>query len=343
MLDMWTDVFASPGKRTSGTAAADFAVVPPGWTGELPAGMQRIDAPTPNVWLIGRTQTNGPADYQAVHAVQDGYRLTPLARWGQPPLPVQASIDPTVDMKTPPSVQVDRMKPADYFRYGAELMTTNPPHVADWSQVARLERIGIVRGRPFDIAALDPAVRAAVEQGAADGFKRMVEQLPKLAPVVNGWQMNVETMGVYGISYLKRAIVAKIGLGANQAEDAVYPFCIGDSEGRPIMGENCYVMHFERAQLPPCEAFWSLTMYDHEGFQVANPINRFAIGDRDPLHFNADGSLDLYIQHDDPGEARRANWLPGPASGVLGLTMRLYAPRAEVLNGRWAPVALRRQ
>ena len=128
MIDMWTDVFATPGKRTSGTQAADFAVVPPGWEGTLPGGVQRIDAPTPYVWIIGRTQTNGPADYQAVRKVQDGYTITPLAYLGQEPQAVQAEVDPSVDMTTPPLDQVNALSAADYFVYAAELLRLHPPH-----------------------------------------------------------------------------------------------------------------------------------------------------------------------------------------------------------------------
>ena len=146
--------------------------------------------------------------------------------------------------------------------------------------------------------------------------------------MVNGWQMNTDTMGVYGDYYLKRAIVAQVGLGANQPEDAVYPLNVARrATASAPTGDHSYVLHFGKDELPPVDAFWSLTMYDAEGFQVANAINRFAIGDRDALRYNSDGSLDLYIQHDDPGGDRAANWLPSPNAGTLGLTMRLYAPK----------------
>lgn len=342
MLDMWSDVFASPGKRTSGTAAGHFALVPQGWKGTLPPKVQRIDAPTPLVWIIGRTQTNGPADYKAVHQVQDGYRITPLSDWGKNSKPRKFVPDSTVDMKTPPLVQVNTMPAGKYFSYAAELMKVNPPHLSDWSQVARLGRLGLVVGKSFDFEKAPPGVKVALEKATIEGLKQMKEKLPTLARVVDGWQMNTDTMGVYGNYYLKRAIVAMVGLGANQPEDAIYPLCVGDEDGKPLMGDKKYVLHFEASQLPPVEAFWSLTMYDAEGFQVANPLNRFAIGDRDALKYNNDGSLDLYIQAQSPGKDKESNWLPSADHGVLGITMRLYAPKKVALDGRWTPPAVKR-
>ena len=338
-MDMWTDVFAVPGKRTNGTGAANFAVVPPGWTGTLPRDVERIDAPTPFVWIIGRTQTNGVKDYDAVHRIQDGYRITLLADWGKAPRKIEQKIDPTVDVKTEPLRQVNGMPPVDYFKYGAEVMKSNPPHVTDWSIVARMKRIGLEPGKSFDASKAGADV---LVKGAADGMKLMHEKAPTIARRVNGWQMNTDTMGVYGNYYLKRAIVAMGGLGAVQPEDAIYPFNVSDADGKPVMGENRYVLHFGKDELPPVGAFWSLTMYDAEGFQVANPINRFAIGDRDALKFNADGSLDLYIQNENPGSDKESNWLPAPKSGQLGLTLRLYAPKQQALDGRWDPPAIKR-
>lgn len=341
MLDMWSDVFAVPGKRTSGTSAAHFGVIPKGWNGTLPEGVQPIESPTAYVWIIGRTQTNGPKDYEAVNQVQDGYQITPLSAWGktwEPPV----SIDPTVDMKTPPLIQVNTMSAAQYFSYGAELIKLNPPHITDWSMIARLNRIGIISGQSFDFSTALPAIQTVLKQAVVDGLKLMQEKIPTLARVVNGWQMNTDTMGVYGNYYLKRAIVAMVGLGANQPQDAIYPLCLADADGKPLEGSNHYVLHFTKDELPPVEAFWSVTMYDSEGFQVQNNLNRFAIGDRDALKYNTDGSLDLYIQPDSPGSDKESNWLPSPSAGVLGITMRLYAPKAQALDGRWVPPAVQR-
>jgi hypothetical protein len=343
MLDMWSDVFAVLGKRTSGTNSASFAVVPKGWKGKLPKGVDRIESPTPYVWIIGRTQTNGPKDYEAVYKIQDGYKITPLSLWGKMLKLIKAIIvNPTVDFRTPPVVQVETMPAAKYFSYGAELMKVNPPHITDWSQIARLKRIGIEPGKSFEFDKAPNEIKAALERAVADGQKLMKQKKPTLARIINGWQMNTDTMGVYGNYYLKRAIVAQALLGANQPEDAIYPVCLADADGNPLNGANKYVVHFSKDELPPVDAFWSITMYDEQGFQVANKINRFAIGDRDNLKYNDDGSLDIYMQNQSPGEDKESNWLPAPSQGVLGVTMRLYAPRAQALDGRWNPPAVRK-
>jgi hypothetical protein len=148
-------------------------------------------------------------------------------------------------------------------------------------------------------------------------------------------------MGVYGNEYFRRAVITLVGLGANPAQDAVYPLLVADADGKPTVGDHDYVIHFDADELPPAQAFWSITMYDAEGFQAPNELNRFAIGDRDPLVFNPDGSLDIYMQHGDPGPDRRANWLPAP-TGPVGITMRLYAPAPAALDGTWHPPAVRR-
>jgi hypothetical protein len=336
MLDMWTDVFASPGWRTTGTQAGNFLLTPPGWTGTVPDGTQRIKAPTPYVWIIGRTKTDGPSDYEAVHKIQAGYKITPLSRWGKAPEPVTGKVDPTVDMKTPPKIQVDTMPADKYFTYAAELLKLHPPHITDQPIVARMKRIGIEPGKNFDFAKLDSGVQKALASAPGDAQKLMKWKVPTLARVVNYWSMNTDTMGVYGNYYLKRAIVAQMGLGANLPEDAIYPLNLGDETGKPLDGANKYTIHFEKATLPPAEAFWSITLYDGEGFQVANALNRFAVSSWMPFKYNADGSLDLYFQNESPGANKEANWLPAP-KGPFNLCMRLYAPKSDALTGKWNP------
>ncbi|HTU53862.1 MAG TPA: DUF1254 domain-containing protein [Acetobacteraceae bacterium] len=336
MLDMWTDVFASPGWRTTGTQAANYLLTPPGWSGTVPPGMSRIKAPTPYVIVIGRTKTDGPQDYDAVHKIQAGYRVTPVSQWGKPPRPVTVNVDPTIDMKTPPKVQVDTMPAGRYFAYAAELLKVNPPHITDQPIIAQLKKIGIEPGASFDIGNVAPAVRQALEAAPAAARQLMAWKLPSLARVANGWSMNTDTMGVYGNYYLKRAIIAQVGLGANLPEDAIYPLNLGDEAGKPLDGANKYTLRFDKGDTPPVNAFWSVTLYDSDGFQVANVLNRFAVSSWMPFKYNSDGSLDLYFQNESPGPDREANWLPAP-KGPFNLTMRLYAPRPDALTGKWNP------
>jgi hypothetical protein len=339
MLDMWSDVFASPGWRTTGTQAGNFLVTPKGWTGKVPEGMTQIEAPTPYVWIIGRTKTDGPPDYDAVHKIQAGYKIAPLSEWGKPLKPVEFKLDPTVDMKTPPKAQVDTMSGEKYFAYAVELMKLNPPHVTDQPIVAQMKRIGIEPGKTLDIGKVDPVVKKALESAPAAAQKLMEWKVATVARVANHWSMNTDTMGVYGNYYLKRAIVAQLGLGANLPEDAIYPLNLADENGVPLDGANKYTIHFDKGGTPPVNAFWSLTLYDSDGFQVANSLNRFAVSSWMPFKYNPDGSLDLYFQNQSPGTDKEANWLPAP-KGPFNLTMRLYGPKSDALTGKWNPPSI---
>jgi hypothetical protein len=285
MLDMWTDVFASPGWRTTGTQAGHFLVAQEGWRPDLrdrfieefklPKDTQRITAPTPYVWIIGRTKTDGPPDYDAVHKIQAGYKITPLSNWGKPENPAAAKVAPSIDMKTPPKIQVDTMPAGKYFAFAAELLKVHPPHATDQPIIARMKRIGLEPGKSFDITKLDPAVVKALEGVPAAAQQLMAWKVQTLARVANGWSMNTDTMGVYGNYYLKRAIVTQLGLGANLPEDAIYPLNLGDDTGKALEGSNKYTITFDKGAAPPADAFWSITLYDPDGFQVANPLNRF--------------------------------------------------------------------
>lgn len=335
MLDMWTDVFANPGKRTTGTAQQDFLVVAPDYNGELPAGLPVISAPTPHVWIIGRTQTNGPPDYPNVNKIQDGFGVT------VPGPAAEQVIDPGYDTTTEPLRVVTGLDPLDFFGYAADLLAINPPHPTDFSILARIAGMGIAAGKPFRPDDFDARQRSEIAAGWSAALHDIVTSATTVGTHVNGWTIIKDNIGVYGNAYLQRALVALVGLGANPPEDAVYPLLIADADGEPITGEHNYVLHFDADKLPPVSAFWSVTMYDGEGYQVANEGNRFAIGDRDPLTYNADSSLDLYLQHANPGPQRGTNWLPAPR-GPLGVTMRLYAPKRSVLDGTWSPPPVRK-
>ena len=331
MLDMWTNTFAGVGKRTTGTDAGNFVVVGPRWQGELPQGLQRIYAPTPFVWVIGRTRTDGPQDYDAVHKVQDGYKIALLSQWGSEPQPITANVDTSVDMETPPVQQVKKMIPNAYFAYAAELLKVNRPQATDQPQLARMKRIlGFEVDQSFDPAKADPLIRQALQAAPAAAEEALIIEWPKVGRKANGWVMNTDS-GVYGANYLKRASVAKFEVGMNLPEDAIYP----DTADTPLDGNNKYVMHFEKGALPPVEEFWSVTIYDLKGFTVPTPTDRYTLGDRSNLKPNPDGSLDIYLQRENPGADKESNWLPTPPQ-PFSLHARLYSPRKAAIDGTWA-------
>jgi hypothetical protein len=339
MYDMWGEVFTAPGTRTTGSGAGDFAVVGPGWSGSLPAGVKRYDALTSWVWIIGRTEAS-VATYDKVREFQAGLRITPLSAWGGEPPAVLGSVDPSVDGETPPLRQVFGMDASSFFAHAAELLKEHSPHAMDYPILDRLERTGFRAGESFDLGAADATVRAAFEKAVRVAQQKITDQQRKVGRHVNGWGLITSNIGNYGTDYLTRACVELVGLGANLAEDAIYPVVYTDADGEPFTGANKYVWHLDRSEIPPVRAFWSLTLYDDEGFQVANELNRFAIGDRDDLEWGRDGSLDILIQHERPGTGA-SNWLPAP-SGSFNLCARLYYPKPEVLDGTWAPPAVRK-
>lgn len=333
-LDMWTDVFVAPGTRTTGTGAQQLLLAPPGWSGEVPEGMTLLQAPTVHVWLIGRTQTNGPADFTAVHQFQDGLRIERLDGSDPTVTGHRDVAPPGIDLTLEPLRIVNGLSAVEFFSYAARLLKIHPPHLTDGSTIARIGRIGIVPGKDFDPSSFTAEELTALQAGVTATLADFPKYTALLGKMDNGWALYTDGIGVYGNEYLKRAVTTLIGLGANQPADAIYPVNVSDSNGDSPVGDNDYVIHFDADELPPVDAFWSLTMYDAEGFQVANELDRFAIGDRDPLVYNADGSLDLYIQHHNPGPEKEPNWLPAPR-GPLGMTLRLYAPKTAVLTGEW--------
>jgi len=336
MLDAWTNVFASPGTRTTGNKAGHFAVTGPGWKGALPEGVQEIKAPTKTVWITGRTQTNGPEDYAAVHALQQQYKLTPLSAFGTPYMSPPHVVDPAVDMKLGPADQLAKMDATTFFTTLARLMAANPPPATDAPALAMLAEIGVVPGQGFDAGQLDPAVAKGLEQSVQIALEKPQAAAKTAGKPVNGWYIPPMNVGAFGTDYGFRAVVALIGLGANLRADAIYPMAFTDGDGKPLNGANRYVVHFDKGQTPPANAFWSLTMYNAQSFMVDNPINRYDIASWMPLEYNEDGSLDVYVQRDSPGEDKLANWLPA-ATGDFSITMRVYWPQPAMLDGSWTP------
>ena len=204
-----------------------------------------------------------------------------------------------------------------------------------------MKLIGIEAGKSFDSSRLHPILRKAVEAAPAEAQRLMAWKVPTITRVANNWLISTDTIGVYGNFYLKRAIVSQLGLGANLPEDSIYPFNLGDENGNPLDGANRYTIHFEKGTTPPVNAFWSITLYDADGFPVANVLNRFAVSSWMPFQYNADGSLDLYFQSDSPGKHKEMNWLPSP-KGPFNVMMRLFAPQTDALTGKWNPPPVRK-
>lgn len=341
MLDGWTDVFAAPGTRTTGDRAQRYAITGPGWKGQLPKGVKRIKSPTGIVWILGRIYCSGtPADYKAVHELQDKFSIVPLSSYGKPYTPPPGKVDASLDVKEAVRDQVDSMNTAAYFSYLAKLMKDNPPAPADAPMIAKMARIGLVPGH-FDRAKL-ALPEKTVEEVPKLALARIMEHFHRIRPI-NGWMVTMKT-GAYGTDYIQRALVTAIGLGANLPQDAIYPTSTTDADGKPYDGASKkYIMHFAKGQMPPVNGFWSLTMYNSHYFFVPNPLNRYTLSQRNKFVTNPDGSVDLYIQAESPGEAKEPNWLPAPKADFI-LMLRLYWPRTQppsILDGSWKPPAVK--
>lgn len=345
IMDAWSNVVVSPGTRTIGTTAKRYLIAGPGWQGEVPTGLELVRVPTQLAWLIGRIRTANQQDYEAVIRLQEHFKLMPLSSWqGQPSgsaAPVAMVELPRLALSPSPDRQVASWSQDEFFTTFCRLLEENPPAKADASMMQRIQATGLLGD---DCSAqLSPLQKL----GSALGYKKVQEvlansqQVLEQLPTNNGWRIGYD-LGEYGARYEQRAIVAKIALGANLAADAIYPNLWKDQEGQPLSGEHRYVLHFTKEQLPPVRAFWSLTLYNGQQFLTANPLNRYALSGDNDLHYNADGSLDVYVQHEQPQAPEQlSNWLPAPTD-EFNLFLRLYWPKDSVLNKQWLPPTIQR-
>jgi len=299
--------------------------------------MTELKSPTAMVWLLGRIYCTGtPEDYDAVHKLQDAFKLQPLSTWGQDYTPPAGTVDPSIDMKTPTRDQVNALSAPDYFSLLADLMKRNPPAEADKPAVDRFAAIGLVPGQDLDKAKLKPDFESRV---APFAFHRIMAHLVDSDGDMtheNGWLFTTKA-GTYGTNYTQRALVTAIGLGANLPQDAIYPLSQRPNLLEEYSGEHKYTMVFPKGQTPPVKGFWSLTMYNEQMFFVANPINRYSMSIRTNPVMGEDGSLTIYIQKDSPGQEKEANWLPAP-EGKFHLMLRLYWPddkAPSIIDGSW--------
>jgi hypothetical protein len=336
-MDGWTNVFAAPGTRTTGPRGGKFLLVGPGWQGETPAGLTLMTSNTQMVWLIGRTQTNGVADFDRVHHLQDGLTLRSLADWQLGKQEPRTTWQPSTIKPIPAPVQMQTMGAQTFFTRLALLMANNPPAAADGPMLVKLARIGVAPGQPPNWGLLD---QWSVGLGRWIADFTVARELKKPSDTVRGWSTPPAMLGDYGTYYNTRAVVAMVGLGANLPADAMYPNTAMDNAGKPLDGSHRYRLHFKAGDLPPVNAFWSVTAYGADEALIDNPTQRHALGDRDPLVFNADGSLDLWVQADKPAQDKQHNWLPVKAGAGFLLNARLYWPKASALNGMWGMPAV---
>jgi hypothetical protein len=334
-MDAWTNVFATLGTRTEGTVGGRYWLLGPGAAQPPQDGLPVMRSPTRWVWLIGRTQTNGSGDYETVHRLQDGLRLR---CYGRPPASA-ATVEAWPASPATPREAVDHLGTREFFQRLAALMLDNPPAAADAPMLQRLERAGFRPGRAPDWGPLD---LWSLNLGRAIADHRVAQALASTQGLHHGWSTPPNAIGDYGTDYPTRAAVAMVGLGANLPQDALYMSARLDAQGQGLQGSRRYRLHFAPQGLPPVKAFWSITAYGADEFLIANPQQRYALGDRDPLVRNADGSLDLWVQADAPAAERRANWLPVQAGQPFQLVARLYWPRHPALSGAWQMPALER-
>ena len=342
MLSGYNEVFFAASPRSTGGKAQKYAVTGPGWSGAVPEGVTQVKSPTALVWILGRIYCTGtPEDYQAVHTLQDQFASVPLSSYGKAYTPPVAEVDAKLDMKTAVRKQVNALSSEEFFSYFAQLLKTNPPKTEDALLVDRMAEIGIVPGQDLNRSKL-PVLGEKLDPKLA--LLKMVETMKAKKPI-NGWLYWTSDAGSYGTDYKQRAMVTLIGPGLNYPQDAVYPFSEKDEHGEKYNGAaHQYVMHFDKGQMPPVKAFWSLTMYDPEFFFVPNSINRYNLSQRNTFITNPDGSVDLYLQAESPGADKEANWLPAPKGAFVPM-LRLYWPSEtspSILNDTWKPPVLKR-
>jgi hypothetical protein len=330
LLDAYTNVFGYIGTRVTGSAAGDYAIAGPGVRGSV-RGLKTIHSPTPDALLLGRTLVEATDSSATLHQILGSYAIT------APGGSATASIVIDASPKFPPVTVPTGMSFLDAFD---ALLAKDPPSPAERRALGPLRRFGIGPGLRASTTSMPAAVRQALLRGLSAGPAHVAAEVAQMRRrsirTHGGWVLTGPGTGNAGSNWDLRAEVAKVGLWANTPDEAVYPIAANDGAGRPLTGRHRYVLQF--AGRPPAKAFWSLTMYDSGLHLYANPLDRYALGDRSP-GVRRDGSPTLYLQHTAPRRGR-ADWLPAPA-GRFVVALRLYVPRAVVLAGRWSPPGIR--
>jgi hypothetical protein len=332
------------GTRATGTAAGDYMVVGPGWNGSTPPGIKKVfNSSTQFGITIFRTQLFGPKDIPNVEKVQAGYRVQPLSAYLKQPAPPAA---PAIDF---PPIDAKMVK-TNFFDYLDFVLQFAPAGPEEQEIRAKLARIGVGPGKSFTFKDLSVAHKAEIVLGMKDGEDKVEKAVSGIGKEINGWHMGAAfgDRAFFHGDWLLRAAGAKAGIYGNDEVEAAYPLGKTLTDGTPLDGSKAnYTLTFAKGELPPVNAFWSVTMYDGRQYLVKNPIDRYLINSPmlPNLKRNPDGSLTIYIQKDSPGKGKESNWLPAP-DGPIYMVMRLYWPRTEppsalpLGSGTWQPPAV---
>lgn len=334
LVDMRTDNLDYIGTRATGDQAGRYLIVGPDWKAALPAGFDGvIRSPSRLVFLLGRTEVKGEADQQDAANVMKGYALQPLSN-----VISGVTVEPVAPLQLP-AYPGTRQGPAEaLFSTFNSLATLHQWTASEQAKLDRFAAIGVKPGVAFD-APKD--LDQAIAQGAEAGREQVRVASSQLSVEQQGWLRSPGNVGKFGDDDLTRAAVAWRYIYANDPVEAVYPMALRDGQGQLLDGQHAYRLHFPAGQLPPVNAFWSLTLYDGKTqLLAANPIQRYSLGDRSPgLQYDADGGLTLILQASAP--AQQSNWLPTP-EGPFNLLLRLYLPKGEALDGRYPLPAIAR-
>jgi hypothetical protein len=333
-VDAYGNVFQNIGRRTTGSKSGVYVITGLNWSGPLPEGLIEIKAPTNTVWIRGHTFIDVYEDREKAVALVRKINLTPLGVFlGKAKPNTSQALTRGEVLLNPRDIPSAGLR---FFDEMCEALKDNPPPLNETQLLKQFETVGLGSGRIPSAEVKDSAVLAALQSAAATGERLISERLNNLGPKVNGWEYTLQS-GVYGNDYLLRAAIAKVGPGANVPQEITASLTRHDQDGQQLIGEHKYIIHIDKAHIPPVDAFWSLTLYSStDSFFVDNPINRYSIGDLTKgLVMNSDGSMDIYIQRQPPGDSgQRPNWLPAP-KGEFYLVFRTYQPRAEIFDGRY--------
>ena len=342
LIDLYTHNFDYIGTRKSGFDAGHYLISGPSWEGEKPDGIDKIIRTECNfVIALGRTQVFGPGDVEDAQKVMAGYNVQPLSQF----IGTEAPVAPE-PLSFPP-YSPEKAKSVEFITYLNFLLGQLQPHPFEADLFERFAKIGIGPDQAFDVNGLDPEIKAAIGAGIASALAKIETEMKQLGEQKNGWML---VSGAFGNrdnmqgKYLTRAAAAMFGIYGNDLEEAYYPESTVDFDGEALDGsKHNYILHFDKDELPPVNAFWSLSMYKlPEQLFIENPINRYVISSAtEGIIYNQDGSLDIYIQKDSPGKDKESNWLPAH-DGPFSLQGRMYWPKPEALDPLYVPPAVRK-